>query len=353
MANRTRPTMLVALLLLSAGTIVASAWRARTWQGTTPDEGWSSQSSGVLAALTGVSFLDPERGWAIGRNGIVLATEDGGRTWTRQSLPTEMRQSRLRDLWILDQSRLLFLGEGSPPNSPAKGVSSFLVAQDIQSGDWRLHQFEKEKPAEEDERKREEPREPLLQRFFFYDRRLGWACGETGAIQATVDGGRTWTKQESGTRKLLYAIAAIDERQIWIVGAGGTLLRTVDGGARWREQTLPVKPTWRVIGFLDARRGWIAGGGSLWRTRDGGMRWEMIPAELPPDLNDLHFVDEREGWAVGPRGLLLHTLDGGQTWENVPLRTHANLNRLFFISPRRGWVAGANGVILHYHRDNL
>jgi photosystem II stability/assembly factor-like uncharacterized protein len=39
---------------------------------------WSPQSSGSEQSLTGVAFVDGMRGWAVGWNGTVLATTSGG-----------------------------------------------------------------------------------------------------------------------------------------------------------------------------------------------------------------------------------------------------------------------------------
>src|SRR5262245_38962873 len=48
---------------------------------------WSAQSSGALAKLFGVFFINCDRGWVVGSNGALLATEDGGAKWSRQTLP--------------------------------------------------------------------------------------------------------------------------------------------------------------------------------------------------------------------------------------------------------------------------
>ena len=57
------------------GQVVISGDNGRTWtQSLTP----------TRALLTGVSFPDPQHGWAVGHDGIILNTTDGGLTWHRQ-----------------------------------------------------------------------------------------------------------------------------------------------------------------------------------------------------------------------------------------------------------------------------
>ena len=46
---------------------------------------WSAQSSGSDAGLSDVAFPDATHGWAVGGNGVILATADGGATWSAQS----------------------------------------------------------------------------------------------------------------------------------------------------------------------------------------------------------------------------------------------------------------------------
>ena len=40
--------------------------------------GWGQIESGTEAHLYGVHFVDAKRGWAVGTDGLVLFTEDGG-----------------------------------------------------------------------------------------------------------------------------------------------------------------------------------------------------------------------------------------------------------------------------------
>ena len=58
------------------GLIVRSSDSGQNWQGVaTPSH----------ATLTGVSFADANRGWAVGHDGTILTTDDSGGTWTIQS----------------------------------------------------------------------------------------------------------------------------------------------------------------------------------------------------------------------------------------------------------------------------
>src|SRR5215475_7369067 len=75
------------------------------------------------------------------------------------------------------------------------------------------------------------------------DSSRGWAVGSYGSIIATTDAGLTWVQQKSPTSAHLYSVAFANKTLGLAVGDHGTLLRTTDGGAHWKEQmrlgTLP------------------------------------------------------------------------------------------------------------------
>jgi photosystem II stability/assembly factor-like uncharacterized protein len=51
-----------------------------------PDAGrtWETSATGMSTPLCSITFIDEQRGWAVGALGTILATADGGRTWKRQ-----------------------------------------------------------------------------------------------------------------------------------------------------------------------------------------------------------------------------------------------------------------------------
>ena len=84
------------LLLLDAaragGRIVAVG--ARGYILVSADQGatWSRARSPEAPLLTAVDFADAKDGWAVGHDSVILATTDGGDTWTQQfSAPSEQR----------------------------------------------------------------------------------------------------------------------------------------------------------------------------------------------------------------------------------------------------------------------
>src|SRR5687768_4774386 len=48
-------------------------------------QSWTPQSSGTTNDLRGLHFVDATHGWAVGLNGTILHTTDGGENWSPQN----------------------------------------------------------------------------------------------------------------------------------------------------------------------------------------------------------------------------------------------------------------------------
>src|SRR5436853_6808675 len=78
------PRLLVLLLTAHCSLLTASAAT------------WTRQSSGTMAWLHAVYFLDQNHGWVAGSNGTLLETLNGGANWEKLSVRTT---DTLRDVY--------------------------------------------------------------------------------------------------------------------------------------------------------------------------------------------------------------------------------------------------------------
>jgi len=59
-------------------------------------QSWAAQSSGTPSSLWSMTFVNPKTGWAVGVNGTIVATTDGGQSWlpqTRGVISTELQDT--------------------------------------------------------------------------------------------------------------------------------------------------------------------------------------------------------------------------------------------------------------------
>ena len=300
---------------------------------------WKRQTTGSLAWLHSVFFLDQNRGWVVGSRGALLATEDGGRTWKAMARPA---QDVLRDIYFSDAFNGWIVCERNAYELRTKDdPRTYLMTTTDGGKTWKRINI---KGVDVDAR---------LVRAVFSPSGRGWTFGEGGAVYTLHNAGANWVRLQSPTRHLLLGGAFIDDDRGWLVGAGATIIQTSDGGETWHLSQLSDAKTIRFnsTSFVDNRRGWAVGsGGSVYSTVNGGRNWQAQDSGVAIDLLDVKFLDAVEGWAVGAEGTLIYTNDGGLHWRVEPSGTAHPLERVFFADRTHGWAVGFGGTVLAYVR---
>ncbi len=175
---------------------------------------------------SGFGFLDAQHGWLTGNwaaNSILLyVTADGGKTWTRPTLPL-------------------------PPGLNADGGSAqseppyFFGTQD-----------------------------GVLPVEFFHP-------GQPIVFYRTADGGKTWrptTPLDGGGNQPVYSVVS---QSVIVASDGAKIYLSTDGGQNWAS----LQPNVSLAGltqidFTSATRGWALVKGRLLGTADGGKTWTQL-----------------------------------------------------------------------------
>lgn len=241
------------------------------------------------AALKAVYFIDPQRGWAVGEQGLVLSTVDGGQRWQAQSLGdwplsdvvfnTDASQG-----WVVGiGGRILQSVDGGASWQPQNsGTRMTLLALSLTDGNEQL-----------------------------------CAVGQSGLVLTSSNGGQRWQTQSSGTQNTLTAVSFNDVQRGWAVGSGGTILSTSDAGISWQVGNSTTQQRLRDVSFsADARLGRVVGeNGVVLTTIDGGLSWVVQASASESTLMAVSFANAEQGWAVGRNGALLFSDDGAQSWQ--------------------------------------
>lgn len=166
---------------------------------------WTQVPVPVRAALTAVHFPDPQHGWAVGHDAAIVATSDGGQTWTLQHFAPELEKPFL-DVLFLDANRGFAVG--------AYGL--FMKTEDA-GKTWA----EVEAPAIREE---EVHFNALI--------RLGnghlFIAGESGMLALSADEGATWTKLASPYDSSMFGALPVGEKGALIFGLRGNAYVTQD-----------------------------------------------------------------------------------------------------------------------------
>ncbi|MFP5316869.1 MAG: WD40/YVTN/BNR-like repeat-containing protein [Acidimicrobiia bacterium] len=275
--------------------------------------------------LLGVDFPTPTHGWAVGDQGIILATTDGGATWREQA-------------------------SGVPPMAPAAGCDRGIEGQAIESTCTNV-----------------------LFDVDFVDAANGWAVGSDGIVVHTTDGGATWARQElppldsisglgpgpGGTDARaphwedLLSVSFPDARSGAVAGPGGTILTTADAGATWQWRGDRRYGALTDLAFADRQHGQATGLATTGltpfitvATADGGATWEI--RQPPPrtsvanaNFSGVDFVDAQRGWIAGNAGRILATADAGQSWVVQRRDTTETFQDITMADGRRGLAVGS------------
>lgn len=328
---------------------------------------WASQVSGTRASLNSVSVhADGLRGWAVGDDGVIVATTNGGKTWAQQKSGT---QARLLSVsfsadgqrgWVIGWDGVIAVTTdgGTTWALQKSGTQATLRSVSFNTDDQRGWAVGEDGAivATTDGGRTWAPqtsgtRLPLFSVILHSDGQRGWAVGDRGVIVATTDGGRTWAQQNSGTQTPLRSVSVdADGQRSWAVGEGGAILATTNGGKTWGPQTSGTE-AWLSSVWRDAagRRGCVVGErGEILATTDGGGSWLPQIGGTRERLNSVSFhADGLRGWAVGEGGAILATTDGGRTWSVQRSGTREELLSVSFTGEgQRGWAVGSGGAIL-------
>src|SRR5438270_12319487 len=101
----------------------------------------------------------------------------------------------------------------------------------------------------------------------------------------------------------LRAVRFVDKNEGWAVGDHGCVWHTIDGGKNWERQPTGTTASLRGVQFLTPYIGFVVGrtelphgagsAGVVLSTADGGATWTELTSSLLPGLNALHVADEK------------------------------------------------------------
>jgi len=146
----------------------------------------------------------------------------------------------------------------------------------------------------------------------------GWACGQSGAVIKTTNGGDDWSIAETPVNNLLLKIHSYNGQIVIATGYDGLILRSSDGGETFEQVPSGVGSGTNLWGvqMLNDTLGWICGMyQTLLKTTDAGLNWQQVFPGLNQHYWSLEFLTEQYGFIVCGGGKVLKTTDGGDTWQ--------------------------------------
>ena len=326
--------------LASAGDhLVAVGERGHILISDAAGEDWTQVSSPTAQMLTGVHFVDAMRGWAVGHDGLILATTNGGNSWSvqysglqQQGVINQTQLAAMKDRKTLLEQEIA--GQESAELRAQQVAELEEVYLDIEDAEYALAQ-----PLHAS---------PLLA-VYFSNPLAGYAVGAFGEYLHTRDGGVSWQRNntflDNPQQMHLNAITGDRGRAVWIAGEGGLLFRSLDAGESWQALSSPYHGSFFDIAYQAATGALVVAGlrGNIFTSHDKGDTWRAATVDSDRSLAGVTWLNDRYAAAVGAVGNLQFSDDGGSTFSDHSLPERTGLSAVIHHRGRLV-VAGQGGI---------
>ncbi|MFP5427781.1 MAG: YCF48-related protein [Gammaproteobacteria bacterium] len=220
---------------------------------------WTQARVPTRQLLTAVFFLDDKRGWAVGHDAQILASTDGGATWSKQ-FEDLSREAPLLDVKFLDAQHGFAVGAyGALLETTDGGQHWQDVAERLDNPD-QLH---------------------LNGIAAIKDAGL-FIVGEQGSMFRSSDNGQSWTSVQGPYEGSLFGVIGTAQAQTLLAyGLRGNLYRSTDFGDSWQQIDLKAARGPLEFGLAsatlldDGSLVLVGNGGSVLRSHDDGQSFTV------------------------------------------------------------------------------
>lgn len=276
---------------------------------------WTQQVSGTYENLNGVFIVNSNAGYAVGNNGAVLKTTNGGTTWTAKNFPTSNN-----NLSVYFQNE----------NTGFVGNQNANIYKTIDGGNnWEVNGS---------------ANVYAITSIMMTSALTGY-CGDHYAnIQKTTDNGQTWwtvTTTPGYDAKIFF----LNDGRGWSVDTYGYVYRTSNEGLNWSGVRISTD-TLSSVHFYTSTIGYAAGdSGRVFKTTNGGVNWALLTTGTTSKLNSIYAQSINSVYACGNAGTFIYSTDGGTSWTVTAQGTQNLKNMNFIPNTIIGNMVGNLGVI--------
>ncbi|MBE2216668.1 MAG: T9SS type A sorting domain-containing protein [Ignavibacteria bacterium] len=277
--------------------------------------------------LNSVRFLSQNAVLAIGYNGTLLKSTDGGFNWSNPlstSAVTGLEKLQYFDMVFFDQNTGFILGDNTG------GVSKLFKSTNSGSKWTLVYDFT-----------------GIARAMDFVDQNTGWV-GNGVQIQRTTNGGLSWQNASGTFPSGILSVTFLDQ-MTGFATASDKIFRSTDAGLTWLLLNSQAGGNVNDLHFVNSQTGFAVGGASnsvIQKTTNAGSTWTTkLLSNLTGQLSSVCFSIGQTGFAAGggfdsPPGAIFRTTNEGENWSQIPITTAFHLNSISSI--------GNNCVVVGY-----
>ncbi len=257
---------------------------------------WTQARVPTRQMLTAVYFADARHGWAVGHDAQILASSDGGATWSKQFEDLK-REAPLLDVWFQDAQHGFAVGAYGALLETVDGGAAWQEVSDRLDNEDQLH---------------------LNGIAAVKDAGL-FIVGEQGVMFRSADAGQTWNRVEGPYQGSLFGVVGTAQaRTLLAYGLRGNLFRSTDFGDTW--QTIPLHAERGQLEFGlssatlldDGSLVLVGNGGSVLRSTDDGASFSVYNRADRIALAAASAVTDGKLILVGQGGVHVATSSGAE-----------------------------------------
>jgi photosystem II stability/assembly factor-like uncharacterized protein len=235
--------------------IWAGCWSAPTFRSRDGGLTWTSQWIDSIANISKVFFVNPSLAFAAGTelsedySGRILKSTDGGESW---EAIYDMPHRGFGDIFFVDSLFGVAVGAKTPVFDNFDQGTIFRTTAGGVS--WT---------------EIDAPGSGPLSHVSFFDKNIGWACGDNAHLLSTTDGGIIWSQKflSLGGNSPLFSVATPAPSEVWVTPSfSDKLYHSTDNGQTWTTDQFPVGTGLFGLFFSNTYHGWAVGNsGNIWK----------------------------------------------------------------------------------------
>lgn len=239
---------------------------------------WTRVNDVVAADINAMQWTTTNDAYAVGNNGVFLASKDAGFSWDMINLYTANVTVNLNDLYLDASGNGLLVGDNLTLVDYQNGVpaKSTLTANTSFSSNATITAIDAD----------------VINNIYYlsvYDpaNNKNYICYNTIATAISS----AWTIIDAIRVDDLTAVSTIDNSAAVVAGNNGLLLKTTDNGINWIVTETNTRANFEHIYFKDANNGVAIINQHLYKTTNGGSSWTLMDASLSYNSLNLYEND--------------------------------------------------------------